>query len=167
MTRASAAQAILAVINVLVFGMPATAGEVYKWVDADGITHFGESPPASAAGEVEVIEMAVIEPVTQPTRDYQSTLDVAKSIEESRLERERLRLEQRKLDADSRRRQPGAYSEQGTTRYYYPPYYGHPRKYPPHHYRRPLSEERYRHPAYGYGPRHGGAPPTARANMGR
>ena len=34
---------------------PAIAGEVYKWKDANGVTHYSDSPPANRAYESRVI----------------------------------------------------------------------------------------------------------------
>jgi glutaredoxin len=43
---------------LLLAALPAAGGEMYRWKDANGVTHFSDSPPeASAAGNVKAWEM--------------------------------------------------------------------------------------------------------------
>lgn len=114
------------------FSAVAGADEIYKWVTADGVTHFSESAPEAALASVEVIELEVAEPVQTTPRDYRSMLEVAKSIEASRLEREHLRLEKRQLERGQR--SPAAstgedYAAPAARNYY--PFYPDYRR-PPH-----------------------------------
>ncbi len=74
--------------------------EIYKWVSPDGVTHFSETRPAGVAGRIDTLKIAAPEPTTTRPDRYQSLLEVADSIEASRLERERLRLEQRRQAAE-------------------------------------------------------------------
>ncbi len=116
------------------FSAGAAAGEIYKWVTPDGVTHFSETPPAAAVASLEVVELDVAPPGQPAPGGYQSVLDVARSIEASRLERERLQLEKRKLrlERESQPRTPETAYGAPPVRIYYPPY----RRYaPPPHYR--------------------------------
>jgi len=74
---------------------PAMGVEIFKWVSPDGVTHFSEARPARVSGNVESLQIVAPEPASSAPQDYRSLLEVADSIEASRLERERLRLEQR------------------------------------------------------------------------
>ena len=41
---------------VLLLAAPASAEQIYRWVGADGATHFSETPPAVEGADVEVLE---------------------------------------------------------------------------------------------------------------
>lgn len=43
--------AALSVAQLLIFAVPATAQQVYKWVDSKGVTHYGETPPGDRASK--------------------------------------------------------------------------------------------------------------------
>lgn len=45
-------------LGLLVMAGSAIAGEVYRWTDAAGRTHFGDRPPAGAAGEALRVDAA-------------------------------------------------------------------------------------------------------------
>ena len=122
----------------LALASPAVAAtEIYKWVTADGVTHYSESAPASGAPAVETVELVDVGPPAQTAPGYDAVLEVAKEIEAGRLERERLRLERDKLRQEqalaAAREQHQDF--QGTS--YYPvfPYYHH---YPGNHPRPPM-----------------------------
>lgn len=54
-------------IIATLFLLPVTAsGEIYKWVDADGKTHFSSSPPTH--GEAETVEPKVINTYSSPDK---------------------------------------------------------------------------------------------------
>jgi Domain of unknown function (DUF4124) len=80
------------------------AAQVYTWTDADGITHFSETPPADEQLEHTVRE---IEPApvtgTPADDDYYSVANQAARMEARRLERERIRAEILKAEAEARR----------------------------------------------------------------
>jgi len=147
----------------------ATAGgdQIYRWVGADGATHYSETPPDADPGGVEILEVLARRDWVPPiSPDYRSALAVAKDIESSRLERERLRLEKKKLRLQSRQLQQSAMIPQDYdddyrgVRVYYSPYYRYPPKpHRRHYYRRPVAPEpyssrRYGHPGHG---RHSGS----------
>lgn len=122
----------------LIFPFAASALEVYKWTDDDGVVHYSESRPRTKAGDIASLETFQIDnehpPGDASASDYQSMLDVAEQLEQSRLARERARAQELR---DARQLQPIAV----TPRYadddvnyphiysrasgYYRPYYPH------------------------------------------
>lgn len=126
--------------TVLFTSFTVTAGEVYKWIGEDGVTHYSESQPGLPADAVETVRL--VPPEATPVEDasgYRAALEVARDIEASRLQRERLRLERQKLrfeQAQAAAREQREDPE--TARYYpvYPYYYRYPHKprWPRGHY---------------------------------
>ncbi|HEY7773283.1 MAG TPA: DUF4124 domain-containing protein [Marinagarivorans sp.] len=41
----------IAALGLALIAMPSTAGEYYKWVDENGVSHFSERPPKEATAE--------------------------------------------------------------------------------------------------------------------
>lgn len=150
------------VISVtLLFTATAGGEQIYRWVGADGATHFSETPPDIDPAGVEILEVVPgARPLSPPSADYQSVLDVAKAIESSRLERERLRLEKKKLLLQNRQLRQSAMIPQEYeddyrgVRLYYSPYYRYPPRHPRrrHYYHRPVNPQP--HPSHRHG-RHG------------
>jgi hypothetical protein len=133
---------------------PASAEQIYRWVGDDGATHFSETPPAVDSADVEVLEVIARQRVGAPTRDYRSALEVAKDIESSRLERERLRLEKKQLRLQNQQlRESRTASPDFDEDYrgvYYTPYYRYPPKpHRRHPYHRPVYPEPYASHRYG------------------
>ena len=152
---------IIVATAAMLFTVAASGDQIYRWAGADGATHFSETPPDVDLASVEILELVPGDRLPPPSRDYQSVLDVAKDIESSRLERERLRLEKKKLLLQSRQLHqsvmiPQEYDDDyGGVRLYYSPYYRYPRKpHRRHHYRRPVNPEPYSSHRYGR-PGHG------------
>ena len=140
----------------ILFTATASGDQIYRWVGADGTTHFSETPPDADPASVEILEVVSQGRVSPPSRNYRAVLDVAKDIESSRLERERLRLEKKKLLLQNRQlRQSAMISQAYDDDYrgvslYYSPYYRFPLKpHRRHHYRRPMNPEPYASPGYG------------------
>ena len=106
--------------------------EVYKWVEDNGVTHYAEAPPETSLSSLEVLDIDVPEAGPPAIANYQSALDVANSIEASRLERERVRLERDKLLLQERQQRQSElaaeqrYDRDGTA-YYLPRYRHRPR----------------------------------------
>lgn len=51
----------------LLLGQTALAGQVYKWTDSKGVTHFSDSPPPEKAGSKEVLSLPDIKaPAPEP-----------------------------------------------------------------------------------------------------
>jgi hypothetical protein len=82
--------------------LPAAAdGVAYRWVDADGVTHFSDTPPAAdnaVSGSVESLNLvqdhsAPVDPAT----DYYSIINQWKRMRAERIESEKLALQQEKL----------------------------------------------------------------------
>jgi len=69
---------------------PAYAGSVFTWVDADGVTHFSESPPESGSIKARQIEVEPV-PVVGNTGgdDYYSVVQQLERMQKRRLENER------------------------------------------------------------------------------
>jgi hypothetical protein len=82
----------------------AAESRVYKWVDADGVTHYSESRPASPGTTHGTVEL---EPVPPPASDleadYYSVINQARRMQEERLERERVRASMMRAEAEARR----------------------------------------------------------------
>jgi hypothetical protein len=80
------------------------AGTVYSWTDADGVTHFSESPPADATLDIRRFEVDT-PPAVQPAvdDDHFSVINQAARMQESRLENERARTERLQAEAEARR----------------------------------------------------------------
>ena len=161
MTTSIRPLSIVFISTALLFTLTASGEQIYRWVGADGATHFSETPPDVDPASVEILEVVPGGRLSPPSRGYQSVLDVAKDIESSRLERERLRLEKKKLLLQSRQlRQsemiPQEYDDDYRgVRLYYSPYYRYPPKpHRRHFYRRPVNPEPYSSHHYGR-PGHG------------
>jgi len=148
---------LLIALSLLLVHTPAAAREIYKWVDAQGATHFGESPPAGSVASLEVLEVREAEaPPAFAPGDYRATLDMANSLQADRLERERLRLEREKLRLQQLEAESDNWrvNEASSPPSYYVPYYGYPRR---PHPRRPYDGK---YPGYPPGPPHGQHPPA-------
>ena len=146
----------------LLFTATASGEQIYRWIGLDGATHFSETRPDVDPAGVEILDVVRGDRLSPPSRDYQSVLDVAKAIESSRLERERLRLEKKKLLLQNRQLQQSAMIPQEYeddyrgARMYYSPYYRYPPRHPHrrHYYHRPVNPGPYsphRHGRPGYG----------------
>jgi hypothetical protein len=60
----------------------AMAGQIYKWVDAQGVTHFDAQPPAGQ--KVTPVDTVKPVPAPEPDRPYQGTVDSAGGDAEQR-----------------------------------------------------------------------------------
>ena len=89
-------------VPVFLFATSGWAGEIYKWVDEDGVVHFSDTKPADDT-EVESLYLGKTNPPDyDPSKDPYSITNQAERIGEtwSRLEEEReARLEKRREDA--------------------------------------------------------------------
>lgn len=125
----------IGIVGILIAGI-ASAGDIYKWQDHEGIVHYSELPPALELSSVEVLTVKPAGTVTPAPESYHSALELANSLQAGRLEREKLRLERARLAQEERRARLDADRYYGTsqTRYYfggYIPYRSHPGR--PHH----------------------------------
>jgi len=76
----------------------APAAEVHKWTDADGLVHYSDTPPPASATPVSRIDLEAADPVAKSHGYYSITNQWARMHRES-LEREKLRLEQARVEA--------------------------------------------------------------------
>jgi len=146
--------AVFIALSALVSG---TVGgvDVYKWAGPDGVTHYAEAPPEAGLASFEILDVVIAEPAPPVVADYQSVLDVANSIESSRLERERVRLEREKLRLQERQLQQSQLLAQQQ-------YYGN---YSGAYY---VPNRRYRYPLKPYPHQYGRHPmPTPHGNGGK
>jgi hypothetical protein len=110
----------------------AHAGEqiVFTWVDANGVTHYSETPPEDTAVEAFQVELEQA-PAAGPAQDadHYSVVKQAQRMEQSRLANERIKTERLRAEAEARRaaaaRQPYVSSGEDDTERYYPvqPYF--------------------------------------------
>ncbi|MFQ5643283.1 MAG: DUF4124 domain-containing protein [Thiogranum sp.] len=131
------------IVLLLLFSATANGAEIiYKWAGPDGVTHYAGEPPESALAGFEVLEVVAASPAPAAAANYRSVLDVASSIEASRLARERSRLEREKLLLQERRlaaQQQNYAADAGGV--YYLPYYRYHRPHrprPPNQGNRPV-----------------------------
>lgn len=129
--------------------LPVQAEIVHKWVDADGITHYSDDPPAADAAQATSIEVpAAGARATHPQDDYYSIANQWQRMHRERLERDKIALEKARVRAAREQsRRESERDRQTETRYvvenrgYGYPWYRHghrphkpvvvPRKYPP------------------------------------
>lgn len=87
----------LVVSPLLLFPLITTA-EVYKWVDEQGRTHYGEKPPVEDASRIEIREAPKVDdPLNQQSVDQQKLLQIYE--EERNLKKEeKLKADQKKAE---------------------------------------------------------------------
>ncbi|MCJ0975503.1 DUF4124 domain-containing protein [Pseudomonas sp. PS1] len=73
---------ILAGGLLLVLSGGVMAGQIYKWVDAQGVTHFGAQPPAGQAAESFSTATPVPKPVSTPPAAGSETEPDQQAIDE-------------------------------------------------------------------------------------
>ena len=85
---------------------PVAAGEVYKWVDSKGRTHFGDKPPKSVKSATRIDTSAATRISADPDagahRDKQQRL--LKALSSERKEREEVRRKARLRKAERKRK---------------------------------------------------------------
>ena len=132
-------------VFILLFGLAAqpdvAAVTLYTWVDAQGVRHYSQFPPgddeqAIDTQEVEIPNITSKSSASAPSPENrtQTILDVARDLEDSRLQREQQRADQAAANAAARSAKP-------TTPQNYDPEpdeiflpYSYGRPYPPHAY---------------------------------
>jgi len=144
---------IPALLLLLLAVSTAGAGEIYTWIDAEGITHFSETAPEDPAAAAAPLALEP-PPATRPPAgdDYYSVINQAARMEARRLAAERLRAERLRAEAEARRARAQELAAQEAERQatwqeeprYYPLYLHYPRgghgpyrgHHPQHHDRR-------------------------------
>ena len=132
----------------VILASTAAASEIYKCVSSDGLTYYTESAPKDR--DCERLKLKPLETVDSaaPDRSYRSALDVAKDIEASRLERERVRLERERLRLEREKaasETPRGYTQERSYYPLYPRYSG--KQVRPHQFR----HDKKRLPRRGWG----------------
>ncbi len=82
---------------------PALGGEIYRWVDEQGVTNFSELPPEDPGQTARVLHLEPLS--TVPSVDVNALLEVAERLEASRLAREQARAAQRQASREARRQE--------------------------------------------------------------
>jgi hypothetical protein len=89
---------------IVVIGLaagPAGAATIHRWIDADGVTHFSDSPPESKDIDVEIIEFGDdYSPTPAPDEDYYSITNQWRRLHEERVARQQLNIERARLRAE-------------------------------------------------------------------
>ncbi len=128
-----------------------SAGPVYTWVDASGITWFSDSPPTE-----EPVSLSLIEDLPPPAAgipadgDFYSVINQARRMETRRLLNEKLTAERLQAEAEANQaraealaaQQPTIVYEDGPGGYIYPYY---PRYHKRHHNKHPHRDPRPKH----------------------
>lgn len=88
---------ILGSLVILPLSLAAADDLAYKWVDADGVTNFSDTPPVSVNNVVEEVEPIALpgdyKIVYDPAGDYYSIDNQWKRLNAERLEREKIAME--------------------------------------------------------------------------
>ena len=96
----------------LLCALPATAGELYRWVDAEGRVHFGDRPPTEAKAESVGEQLKPVNGATpisdqnpsQPVSVRQRELNIDREYRErKRVEQARAAQQQQAACAEARR----------------------------------------------------------------
>lgn len=127
-------------ICCLSLSFPLCAGEevVFTWVDAEGVTHFSETPPQDTTLDSYEIRLET-PPAAGPAAaaDHYSVINQAQRMQQSRLEAEKVKTRRLQAEAEARRAtadsQPTIVYEDDDSPDYYPvyPYYGYRPGYRP------------------------------------
>jgi Domain of unknown function (DUF4124) len=51
---------------LLLIACAASAGEIHKWVDKDGVIHYGDAPPPEDQSQATVVDVRVSQPSSKP-----------------------------------------------------------------------------------------------------
>jgi hypothetical protein len=80
--------------------LPAYAASVYKWVDANGVTHYSDEAPASTTTQVTLIEVPATRSVAvDAENDYYSIANQWMRLHQELIEREKITLEKTRQKA--------------------------------------------------------------------
>jgi hypothetical protein len=117
---------------------PASAGTVYRWVDADGVTHFSQLPPPPGTEAVKSLDLKVPKPAAQAPG---AAADAARLELEAERARRRELEKRLKAEEEARRR---AEAERGPDVIYVnpPEDQGYVLLTPRRHHRRPWRRHR-------------------------
>ncbi len=96
---------VMMVLLPLIWVSVAQAGEFFRWVDDHGITHYGEVPP-EGTDAVRAFSTPNTQSESSPEQVYFSIVNQSRRMEEARLARERIRVDQELLARDDRPEAP-------------------------------------------------------------
>lgn len=117
-----------AYLVLILFVCRPVSAEIYKWMSPDGVVHYSESAPDTLAEKVSQFDPASIPLMTVSMPAYQATLELARVLENSRLEREKMRMQKLQKRNNARPAELESTLSQSATdgRYlvYYPPVSG-------------------------------------------
>ena len=103
---------------------PVAGKTIHQWVDADGVTHFSDSPPSTAVDDVKTLELADnLSSADNPAADYYSITNQWQRLRDERDRNAELRLERQRLRAEER---AAAVEPQPYSQPQYLPVYGGP-----------------------------------------
>ena len=91
-SRTTLALRWLLLVLLLVISLSSSA-EIYKWVDENGNTHFGDKPPNQAAEEIEISTKATVDDDMEERRQKQQRL--LEVFDEERQEKKAKKAEQK------------------------------------------------------------------------
>lgn len=83
MTRASLRRATSVLALLLTAAAPSGAHEIYKWVDENGVVHYGDARPENASSAVETLHIPEANPPDyDPAQAYRAIVEEAERIRE-------------------------------------------------------------------------------------
>jgi len=126
-------------LSLLAGGAPAVAGEVYRWVDENGVVNFSDTAPGGAETRAEVDRMELPDASPGDHDPEEDIYNVAAQAERMQALRDEMEKER-----EARREQQRRAPQQPAARYPDDVNYGYP----------------YRYPAYGRPPLRPGRPPA-------
>lgn len=135
--RLNSSVVLLAVLTVGIFEVQAK--QLYKWVDADGQTHYGETLPGENVDHV-AFEFTDNYQAPDTQDDYYSVQNQLKRLQERRAQ---ARAEKQQAIKAEKQREPEivyVQSKEPERRYYVPAYYPN---YKAHHYNNNYYQPRY------------------------
>ena len=132
----------IALLSMISWG-PLQAGDIHKWVDAKGVTHYSDSPPEEPQSIVTTLELETggsRDASPKPADDYYSIANQWQRMHRESLQRQEIALQKAALRNERRTAPaPVQYRERESTRYVlaypkrrYHRYRHHPKAMYPH-----------------------------------
>ncbi len=113
-------------LSVAVSATFAASVPVYKWTDAEGVTHYAETPPADRGAAAVRLDVDTVAAPEEKQTDYHAILEQANDLRQARLQREQQREAQRRAELQAEMSQAAAEPEQEqSTQPVYVPIYVH------------------------------------------
>ena len=129
-----------AALCLLLWATSSVAVTVHTWLDADGVRHFADAPPAGAAPDsAREITLDGGDALAPGDADYYSISNQWQRLRAEREAQNAMDLERRRIDAEQAEPAPPTVTEDVPRSVFYPNYYGLPPRVGPH-YRQPYEE---------------------------